>query len=64
MTHTITISKRSVVGDQVETQGVIDITSYTASGEVVTASEFGPSPTNCSGIYTNGMSENGYLVGL
>ena len=62
MTHTITISKRSVVGDQVETQGVIDITSYTASGEVVTASEFG-FPNKLFGIYTNGMSENGYLVG-
>lgn len=62
MTHTITISKRSVVGDQMETQGVIDITSYTGGGEVVTAAEFG-FPNKLFGIYTNGMSENGYLVG-
>lgn len=62
MTHTTTITKRSIVGDQVEAMGVIDITSYTASGEVLTVAEFGFAHT-LFGIQTNGMSENGYLVG-
>jgi len=40
MTHTLTINSRENVGRVVMCYGTIDITSYTAAGEVIDPSEF------------------------
>jgi len=40
MTHSVTINRYDTIGARKAIYGTVDITSYTASGEVVTASEF------------------------
>ncbi len=73
MTHTVTIladhkgaTAPRVSGDEYFVDAVIDITSYTANGEIIEASSFGLSVLNCvvvSGISIDTIS-GGYAVSM
>ena len=73
MTHTVTIladhkgaTTPRVSGDEYFVDAVIDITSYTANGEVIAASSFGLKVLNCvvvSGISIDTIS-GGYAVSM
>ena len=73
MTHTVTIladhkgaTTPRVSGDEYFVDAVIDITSYTANGEVIAASSFGFKVLNCvvvSGISIDTIS-GGYAVSM
>ncbi len=73
MAHTVTIladhkgaTAPRVSGDEYFVDAVIDITSYTANGEIIEASSFGLSVLNCvvvSGISIDTIS-GGYAVSM
>lgn len=73
MTHTVTIladhkgiARPSVMGDEYVVDGFIDTTSYTAGGEVISASSFGL--TTITAVVITGLSTDtisgGYAVSM
>lgn len=61
MTHTVSIDRRTIWGDLRVVIGRVDITSYTAAGEVLNTKDF-DFAVGVTEIILGGSSENGYQV--
>lgn len=59
MTHTVSIEKRTIWGDLRVVVGRVDITSYTAAGEVLDTSDF-DFAVGVTDMILSAVSENGF----